>query len=213
MIRRLDDLFVPDGDEARRWAEEELAKPRYAEAKPTWFDLMARDIARFIGDLFSAQNGGNVGPIALIVVSVIIVAALVVALVVWGRPRRSRTARRAGAGLLGASDDRSAAQLRSDAERAARDGDWDTATVLRYRALARSLLERDLIDPAPGATAQSIAREASAVFPDEATATRRAATAFDDVRYLGRPATPDGYRELAETDERLRARHPEAVPA
>lgn len=212
MIRRFDDLFVPDGDEARRWAEEELAKSRYAEAKPTWFDLMARDIARFLGDLFSAQNGGNVGPIALIVVSVIIVAALVVALIVWGRPRRSHAIRRVGTDLLGATDDRSAAQLRSDADRAARDGDWDTATVLRYRALARSLLERDLIDPAPGATAQSIAREASDVFPDEAVAMRRAATAFDDVRYLGHAATEDSYRALAETDERLRARHPEAVP-
>ena len=213
MIRRLDDLFVPDGDEARRWAEEELSRPRYAEAKPTWFDLMARDIARFLGDLFSAQNGGSIGPIALIVVSVIIVAALIVALLVWGRPRRSRAVRRGGMDLLGASDDRSAAQLRSDADRAARDGDWDTATVLRYRALARSLLERDLIDPAPGATAQSIAREASTVFPDEAAAMRRAAVAFDDVRYLGHPATSDSYQDLAETDERLRARHPEAVPA
>jgi hypothetical protein len=120
--------------------------------------------------------------------------------------------RRARTNLLGAQDDRSAAQLRADAERSARDGDWDTATVLRYRGLARSLLERDLIDPAPGATAQSIAREAISVFADEADAMRRAAVAFDDVRYLAHPATPERYRDLAETDDRLRARRPEAVP-
>ncbi|WP_136055117.1 DUF4129 domain-containing protein [Microbacterium sp. K24] len=213
MIRPFDDLFVPDGDEAQRWAEEELSNPRYADAKPTWFDLVARDIGRFIADLFSSDNGANIGPWALIVVSVIIVAALITALIIWGRPRSSRAVRRARTDLLGESDDRSAAQLRADAERSARDGDWDTATILRYRAIARGLLERDLIDPAPGATAQSIAREASAVFADEATAMRRAAVSFDDVRYLRHPATEESYRELAATDDRLRTRRPEAVPA
>lgn len=213
MIRRYDDLFVPDGDEARRWAEEELANPKYADAKPTWFDLVARDVGRFLADLFSSQNGANIGPSALIIVSVIIVGALVTALIIWGRPRSSRAVRRAHGDLLGENDDRSAAQLRADAERCAREGDWDTATVLRYRAMARGLLERDLIDPAPGATAQSIAREASTVFADEATAMRRAAVSFDDVRYLRRPATEERYRELAATDDRLRDRRPEAVPA
>lgn len=213
MIRRFDDLYVPDGDEARRWAEEELANPRYADAKPTWFDLVARDVGRFLADLFSSENGESIGPSALIIVCVVIAAALVAALIIWGRPRSSRAVRRARTDLLGDTDDRTAAQLRSDAERSARAGDWSTATVLRYRAIARSLLERDLIDPAPGATAQSIAREASTVFRDEAEAMRRAAVSFDDVRYLGHTATEETYRDLAETDERLRARRPEAVPA
>ncbi|PRB64810.1 MULTISPECIES: DUF4129 domain-containing protein [unclassified Microbacterium] len=213
MISRFDDLFIPDGDEARRWAEDELANPRYADAKPTWFDLVARDIGRFLADLFSSENGANIGPSALIIVTVFIVAALIAALVIWGRPRSSRAVRRARGDLLGESDDRTAAQLRSDSERSARAGDWNTATILRYRAIARSLLERDLIDPAPGATAQSIARDAAAVFADEAPALRRAAVAFDDVRYLGRPATEEIYQDLAATDERLRTRRLEAVPA
>ncbi|MFJ2505670.1 DUF4129 domain-containing protein [Microbacterium sp. NPDC087592] len=213
MISRFDDLFIPDGDEARRWAEDELANPRYADAKPTWFDLVARDIGRFLADLFSSDNGANIGPSALIIVTVVIVAALIAALVIWGRPRSSRAVRRARGDLLGESDDRTAAQLRSDSERSARAGDWNTATILRYRAIARSLLERDLIDPAPGATAQSIARDAGAVFADEAPALRRAAVAFDEVRYLGRPATEEIYQDLAATDERLRTRRLEAVPA
>lgn len=213
MILRFDDPFVPDGDEARRWAEEELANPKYADAKPTWFDLVARDIGRFLADLFSSQNGANIGPSALIIVSVIVVGALITALIIWGRPRSSRAVRRVRSDLLGVDDDRSAAQLRADAERSARDGDWDTATVLRFRAIARGLLERDLIDPAPGATAQAIAREASTVFADEAGAMRSAAVSFDDVRYLRHPATAESYGELAATDDRLRARRPEAVPA
>lgn len=207
------DVFAPDGDEARRSAEEELADPRYADAKPTWFDLVSRDIGRFLADLFSSDNGQNVGPTALIVVCVIVFAALVAALIIWGRPRRGRAVRRPITGLLGAEDDRSASQLRADAERAARSGDWDEATVLRFRALARGLLERDLIDPSPGATAQAIAREVSRAFPPEADAVRRAATSFDDVRYLRHPASEESYAELAATDDRLVARRPELATA
>lgn len=213
MIRSLDDVLVPDGDEARKWAEQELSDPRYADAKPTWFDLVARDIGRFLADLFSSDNGASVGPSALIVVSVIVFGALVAALIIWGRPRRSAAIRRPGAGLLGADDDRSAAQLRADADRAARRGDWDEATILRFRALARGLLERDLIDPSPGATAQAIAREVAVAFPAEMAPVRQAAVSFDDVRYLRHPASAERYAELAATDDRLSSLRPEAVTA
>lgn len=213
MIRPFDDLFVPDGDDARRWAEEELSNPRYADAEPSWFDYLARDIGRFIDNLFNSDNGAAVGPSALVIVCILIGAALIVALIVWGRPRRSRSVARARTDLLGVDDDRSAAQLRAEAERSARAEDWDAATVLRFRAIARDLLERDIIDPAPGATAQAIAREASAVFPDESAPMRSAATAFDDVRYLRHPATPESYAALAATDERLRSRRPAVVTA
>ena len=213
MIHRFDELFVPDGDEARRWAEEELSNPRYAEAEPTWFDYAARDIGRFLRDLFSSDASGAVGPIGLIVVCVLLIAAVVVAIIVWGRPRSSRAVRRARGDLLGSADDRTAAQLRAEAERSARAGDWDAAVVLRFRAVARELLERDLIDPAPGATAQALAREAALAFPDEVSALHRAATSFDDVRYLRRPADAEAYAVLADIDDRLRARRPETVPA
>lgn len=211
MIQRFDDGLIPDGDEARRWAEEELSNPRYADARPTWFDLLARDIGRFLADLFNSDNSAGIGPSALIIVCIIIVAALVAALIIWGRPRRSRAVRRSGGALLGADDDRTAAQLRAEAERSARGGDWDEATVLRFRALARGLLERDLIDPTPGATAQSIAREISTVFPVESGPVRSAAAFFDDVRYLRHPATRESYSELAATDDRLVATRPELV--
>lgn len=213
MMIRFQDVFVPDGDDARRLAEQELSNQRYAEARPTWFDQLARDIGEFIADMFNRDNTTNVGPSALIIVSVLIVAALVTVLIIWGRPRRASAVRVPHGSLLGADDDRTAAQLRADAERAARAGDWDEATVLRFRALARGLLERDLIDPAPGATAQAIAREVATVFPGESVEVRAAAVSFDDVRYLRHPATPDSYSRLASVDDRLVALRPEAVPA
>src|SRR5690606_3752873 len=113
--------------------------------------------------------------------------------------------------LLGERDDRTAAQLRAEAERRAREQDWDEAVVLRYRALARDLMERDLIDPAPGATAQGIAREASTPFPAFGERLHSAATAFDAVRYLRTAANEVDYRGLAATDDDVRAAQP-AVP-
>ncbi|MCE7480358.1 DUF4129 domain-containing protein [Microbacterium profundi] len=208
MIRLDIDPYVPDGDDARRWAEQELQDPRYADAKPTWFDYLAEDVAEFISGLFSPDTGQQVGNLALIIVTVVIVAALITVLILWGRPRGSRRVRRPATDLLGERDRRTAAQLRADAARSAREGDWDAATVLRFRALARALLERDIIDPAPGATAQAIAREAAVAFDAQRVELTAAASAFDDVRYLRRPASEQSYRALAETDDRLASLHP-----
>lgn len=212
MIFAVPDPYAPDGDEARRQAEQELQNPRYADAKPTWFDYLAQDIADFINDLFSVGTGRQVGGVALVIVIVVIVAALITVLILWGRPRMSRRVRRSGDDLLGERDDRSAAQLRADAERSARDRDWDSATVLRFRAIARALLERDIISPSPGATAQAIAREAAVAFGAHEAELAAAAGAFDDVRYLRHPASEAGYRALAATDDALSSSHPAAAP-
>src|SRR5690606_9787251 len=117
--------------------------------EPTWFDLLARDVWHWFIGLFTNEGGADLGPLPLIIVSVVIVGAFVAALIVWGRPRASRSIRRRDRDLLGSRDDRTAAQLRGDAERSAKAGSWDAATILRFRAIARALLERDLIDPAP----------------------------------------------------------------
>lgn len=207
------DVFVPDGDEARRWAEQELSNPRYADAKPTWFDYLAADVADFIAGLFSPEAGRAGGGIALIVLGAVLVAALIAVLLLWGRPRSSARSRRVHGELLGERDDRTAARLRIEAERAARDGDLDRAVTLRFRALARGLIERALIDPPPGATAQAIARRAERVFPGQAMSVSQAAGVFDAVRYLGRGATADDYRLLADVDGRLAAARPEPEDA
>ena len=141
-----------------------------------------------------------------------------VALIIWGRPRASRSIRRR-TDLLGERDDRTAAQLRAEADRAAKSGDLDSAVVLRFRAIARALLERDLIDPAPGATAQGISREASTVFPVLSARLHDAAVLFDRVRYLDVAAAADDYRAITEIDAAVsaaapvHAAEPEVVPA
>ncbi|SJN30845.1 Integral membrane protein [Microbacterium esteraromaticum] len=204
-------VFIPDGDEARQWAQDELSKSSYQAAKPTWFDQMIANVIEWFMSLFSEDGAGSTAPVAITVVVIVVIAALVVALLVWGRPRASRAVRRR-ADLLGERDDRTAAQLRAEAERCVKEGDWDGAVILRFRALARSLLERDQIDPAPGATAQGIAREAAGPFPGFSDRLHAAATSFDAVRYLRSPASESDYRELAAADDALRSAAP-AIPA
>lgn len=206
------DVFIPDGDDARRWAQDELSKAEYEAAEPTWFDRLAADVVEWIASLFRGDGTGAVAPVAVTIIVIVIIAALIVALVVWGRPRASRAVRRR-VDLLGERDDRTAAQLRADAERRAKAADWNGAIVLRFRAIARSLLERDLIDPAPGATAQGISREASAPFPAFADRLHDAATSFDAVRYLEADADADAYARISATDDALRAASPLSAPS
>lgn len=194
--------LIPDGDEARRWAEQELADPIYREAEPTAFDRVARAVGDFVGSLFTGGAPSALTPwIALIVIAVL-AGIVVLAFVVWGRPRRAVRSR-TPLELFGTVDVRSADELRSDAARAAGRDDWDEALVLRFRALARGLVERTVLDPEPGATVHRFAREAAEAFPGQQHALTAAADRFDDVRYLKRHADAGAYRTLEDLDDRI----------
>jgi hypothetical protein len=72
---------------------------------------------------------------------------------------------------------------------------------MRFRALARGLAERGIVDVPPGTTVHGFARSAGVVFPNTAADLDDAAAAFDDVRYLRRPGTEALYRRIAGTDD------------
>ncbi|MGN8552395.1 UNVERIFIED_CONTAM: DUF4129 domain-containing protein [Microbacterium sp. SLM126] len=208
--RAIDDVppLQPDGDEARRWAETELTDPVYDIAEPTLLDRVAQWIAEVIGNLFSTELSGGWGSLVAVIAAVVVIAVIVVAFIVWGVPRSSRRARASTANLFGEQEGRSAAELRTAAASAARDGDWDEAIVLHFRALARGCAERGVVDTPPGATVHAFARAAGRVFPPLADRLEDAAAAFDDVRYLRRPGTADLYRLVAEVDAAVVAARP-----
>ncbi|MGF3055806.1 DUF4129 domain-containing protein [Microbacterium sp. YY-01] len=211
MIIEINAPLIPDGDEAQRLAEQELTKSAYAAAEPTFFDRISRTVVEFILKIFQPSDGAGVGNLLFLILAAVVVIAVIVIIIVWGRPGRTfRRTRRTAPPLLG-DDTRTAAELRDAAAAAEKNAQWDDAVAHRYRALARDLIERDLITPSPGATAQAIAREASVPFPDEARALTMAATVFDDVRYLRRPATRQHAEMLRELDVRLQSLHPELV--
>jgi hypothetical protein len=204
--------LIPDADEARRWAERELADPVYRAAEPTPFDRLARSVGDFVASLFSGDVPGALTPWLAVVVVAVLLAVVALALVIWGRPRRVVRAR-APMALFGASDALTAPQLRDRADGAARRGEWSEAVAVRFRALAAALVERTLIDPAPGATVHAFARQAAQVFPGERDALERGADLFDDVRYLRRTGTEEAYRWVSDLDDRLAATSPALDPA
>lgn len=201
---------TPDGDQAREWAERELADPVYAAAEPTALDRIARAVAEFFASLFSAEVPQLWGPWAAVAAAVIVAVVILAAFLVWGVPWATGRAR-ARTELFGAVEERTAEELRRDAAARVARGDWDGAIVLRFRALARGLTERGIVDTPPGATVHAFARAAGGSFPAQADALEAAAAAFDDVRYLRRPGSPPLYERVAALDDALRAAQPAPV--
>jgi hypothetical protein len=203
--------LTPDGDQARRWAEQELSDPAYAAAQPTPLDRAARAVQDFIAGLLNGQPDARWGAWIALAVGVIVIALVVAAFFIWGRPRTNRRSTAAATDLFGDAESRTAAQLRRAAAAAATAEEWDTAIVLRLRALARGLDEREIVRPAPGATVHAFARAATRAFPGLGSQLDAAAAAFDDVRYLRRPGTAAMYDVVARADDDASSAEPQPV--
>lgn len=201
----------PDGDQGRGWLIDELGKPVYQAARPTWFDLASQAFFDWLGDLLNGAGSGA-GAVALVLVVLLLTALIVGAFLVFGRPRLNRRSAAVDA-VFGDDDTRGADELRASADRAAASGDFTTAIQELFRALARGFAERTLVDLYPGMTARGFAREAAVPFPDRAPALSAAAADFDGVRYLGRTGTADQYAALAELERSLRTARPQAAVA
>ncbi|AAT88506.1 hypothetical protein ATY41_11660 [Leifsonia xyli subsp. xyli] len=195
----------PSSPDAHDWVHQELVKPEYQAAKPTWFDLVWKAIGDGLASLFQGP-GGDAGPVLLVVIVLIVAGIVVAAFFVFGRPRVNRQAAASHHAVLGGDDARTAQELRSAAGAAAHAGDWALAIEERFRTLAVGLDERTLVSLSPGTTATEFAARATAAAPEEAEALREASRAFDDVRYLDRPGSEPGYQLLVALDQRLQTR-------
>lgn len=203
---RVDVPVDPDADQARQWLIEELAKPDYRAAQPTWFDRLSAAIGDWLRSL---TFGGVDGPpeLGALLIILAVVAALVIAFFVFGLPRLSRKSAVTG-DLFGQNDDRDSAAIRAAAETAAAAGDYALAIAEMFRSTARGLAERTVVTTSPGTTAHDFALRAARSFPDHADALGTAAASFDGVRYLGRPGSRSEYDALAELERGLRAARP-----
>jgi len=192
----------PDRDTARRWAEQELLGQEYQAARP--------GLVRRLWDWLSEQLGKLTGPdvdvrVGLLVVTVVVLG--IVGFVLWRSGGLHRTARASAPDLLGdpeltADDHRRAA---ADAQAA---GDLSTAVLERFRALVRALADRDLVQLAPGRTADEAARSAARSLPGLADDLLAAARTFDDVRYGDRRPGIEQVDALRELDDRAAATRP-----
>ena len=196
----------PDAETARQWIIQELSKPEYQAAQPTWFDRLSTAFWDWLRSLdFSAL--GAVQLPALVLTVAVFLAAIVAAFLIFGRPRlRRRSA--LGGSLFGEDDVRDAQAIRAAARAAAGSGQWTIATLEMFRALARGLAERTVLTVSPGTTAHDFARRAGHPFPPFAGRLVAAADVFDRLRYLGRDGTATDYEAMAALESELRRATP-----
>ena len=208
---RLDVPVNPDSAEAKQWIIQELSKPEYRAAQPTWFDRASKAFWDWLQSLKIDGGPGVQGPI-LIIALIVVVAALVAAFFIFGAPRLNRRSA-GGSSLFGDDDARDAAAMRRSAEDAAGRSDWVLAIEEIFRSIARGLAERTLVTVSPGTTARDFAVRAGTVLPAFSARLSAAASAFDDVRYLSREGTEVVYRSVLALESDLRATRPALLSA
>lgn len=200
-------LLRPDPDPARAWVRAELSKPEYQQP------LLKRIIGWF-GELLDKllNAAGGIGHLGTSAAFALLVVLLLVIVVVLARLRPDAS-RRTTPGAVFADQRIGAAEHRALADRALADQRWDDALVEAMRAIAAGLVERDLVDDLPGATAHEVADAAARLFTEYADRVRAAADVFDAVLYGDRRADREDAAALLDLETTLRGARPSAEAA
>ncbi|MBB6403901.1 DUF4129 domain-containing protein [Arthrobacter sp. AZCC_0090] len=195
----------PDREEAQRWAVEELSKPKYASAKPSWIEELWNQFVEWLrslnGDSFSAPN------MAVPVIGALAVVLIVVAVIVV-RPRLNARKKKSAEVFDDASSENAEA-FRARASAAAGRGDWETAVVEQFRAVVRSAEDRAIIDAQAGRTADEAAAQLGRVFTAASSRLEHAARLFDGVKYGKAAATSSDHAVVLALDTELSATKPD----
>jgi Domain of unknown function (DUF4129) len=197
-----------DHDAAHQAAQDELNKPIYSKdsAREQIFDWLNEQIYRLLQKTSSLPGGWVTATVLFILLAIAVIVAYRIV-------RRTLRTNRGGDHLLFETTQLTAAQHRATAEDYAVDGNWAAAIRHRLRAVARQLEETGVLNPAPGRTANELARDAGAALPHLDSELSQAAMAFNDVTYGEQPGTQSAYQMIVDLDNHLRSRSPAIPPA
>jgi Domain of unknown function (DUF4129) len=197
-----------DRDAAHQVAQDELSKPIYtkASAMQQLLDWINEMLYRLLQKSSSLPGGWLTTAVLLTLLVIAVIVAVHLA-------RRTMRSRHRGDYQLFEAVQLTAAQHRETAERYAADGNWTAAIRHRLRAIARQLEETGVLNPAPGRTANELARDAGEALPHLTGELSQAATAFNDVTYGEVPGTQSAYQMIVDLDDHLRMRAPAAGAA
>jgi hypothetical protein len=172
----------------RREAREVLAQRRFNGAelpRPlagplVWLGDRIEPVIEWINDRGANVPGGHPLLWTLVAAAVLLAAGFVTSATIR---RRALALDRARAAALPAAEDPRA--LEREAERAERDGDWERAVRLRFRAGLLRLDRRRVIVYRPSMTTGEVARAV------DSPAFKEVSDRFDAIAYGGRPADRD----------------------
>ena len=179
---------APPPAEQRRQAREVLSERRFRGAQLPrpfagpleWLGDRIEPVVDWINDRGAGVPGGPVVLWTLLAAGVLLAAATVTSTTIR---RRALAIERARKAALPATDDPRA--LEREAERAERDGDWERAVRLRFRAGLLRLDRRNVIVYRPSLTTGEVARAVGS------PAFREVGDRFDAIAYGGRAAERD----------------------
>jgi Domain of unknown function (DUF4129) len=172
-------------EEARRQAQEILDEPRFEGAEVPrpfagaleWLGDRLQPIADWLEELGTQAPGGPIALWLVLAGLVVLAAGTITSTTIR---RRAIAIERARAAALPATADPRA--LERDADRAERDGDWERAVRLRFRAGLLRLDRRHVIEYRPSLTTGEVARAV------RSRAFTEVGERFDAIAYGGRRA-------------------------
>jgi hypothetical protein len=192
----------PTPPEARDWLRQELRGPEY---QSPWLDSVLRWFADQIRKLF--EGAGHLAGLSPLIT--VLIAVVVIALLVWVLPRVRRE-RGVAASDRAVLDDVTvtARHYRDQAAQALLDGRYEDAVLDGFRAIAKGMSDRRVLEDAPGRTAHEVSQALASPFPGLAERLALAADLFDSVRYGHRRANAHQAGQIQELDAELVASHP-----
>jgi len=192
----------PDADTAREWLRQELLRreyrPNLVQRMQEWFQELLEKAQGGAGSL------GGLGDAVLLGLTVVVALLLVLVL---SRLRRNAGADRTPEPVFG-DVRRTAAEHRRLARAAYDTGAWDDAVVEGMRALAAGLVERQLVDDVPAATAHEVTTLAAPRFASYADRLEVAARVFDETRYGDHRATREHAGAMLDLESALTGADP-----
>lgn len=187
----------PTPPEARDWLRQELQGSDY---QSPWLDSVGRWLMDRLSDLIEgARHLAGLSPAVTVLMAVVVIALLV-----WVLPRVRRdkvAAKSAGAVLEDVTI--TPRHYRDLAAKALADGRYDEAVLDGFRAIAKDMSDRRVLDDAPGRTAHEVSLLLTSPFPNHADRLAQAADLFDSVRYGHRRASADQASQILRLDAEL----------
>ena len=194
--------LTPASEEARDWAREELADPKYQESQLSFFERISRAVERFFDFLFTAATSHDSLPLFIAAVIILTAAA------VWVILRLRRGSGDAFDSALFAGQHPEAGidpdALRAQAEQAAGRQDYSAACQDMVRAIVAEAARAGIVDLTSATTAGEVTRAAAAQHPHLAARLAAAARLFDSVTYGEYRATADDYAQVRALDADVR---------
>lgn len=194
----------PTPVEARRWLSDELNGSGY---RNPWLDSALRWVLGHLAKLLDGATQLANGGLSLVITVLVALAATII--LVWVLPkvrRESAVARASGAVLVDPAI--TASTYRHLAAGAFADGRYDEAVLEGFRATAKNMSDRTLLDDAPGRTAHEVSLALSHPFPHLSGLLAQSANMFDAVRYGHRHATAEQAAQVLQLDADLAKARP-----